>query len=69
MDSKDDKIVEVRRDIIKCLIPTSAYSSLQPSAKSLVLDTADMLVNYIMNGKPIEKSAPVKDKRKRAPKN
>ena len=60
--------VEIRKAVILSLIPTSAYASLQPSAKDKILGTADMLTNFILNGLEVEKPAPVKDKRKSAPK-
>jgi len=60
--------IDIRRQIINSLIPTASYASLQPSAKDLILDTADMLVDYIIQGRPAKKQdKPVKDKRKRAP--
>lgn len=56
---------ETRCLVIKALIPTSAYASLQVSAKSQLLDIADMLVNYIFDGKASEEEQPVKGKRTR----
>ncbi len=64
----DQNIEEVRKSVILALIPTAAYTSLQPSAKNQVLATADMLTNYVINGLPVEKPAPTKDKRPRVPK-
>lgn len=63
----EENHVTIRKEVILSLIPTAAYASLQPSAKDLILNTADMLVNYIIKGKEVKPSAPVKDKRKRAP--
>lgn len=66
-----DERQETRRLVINSLIPTTAYANLQTSAKSQLLDIADMLVNYIFDGKPSEEVAkpesdePAKVKRKR----
>jgi len=47
---------QVKRDVILCLIPTSSYASLQPSAKDQIIAIADMLVDYIFA--PEEKAKP-----------
>lgn len=48
---------KTKKDIILALIPTTAYASLQPSAKNQLLDIADMFVDYIYAE---EKKAPAK---------
>ena len=66
-----DERQETRRLVINALIPTSAYANLQFSAKNQLLEIADMLVNYIFDGKPPEvvdkpkPEEPVKAKRTR----
>lgn len=39
--------IQVKHEIILSLIKTAGFASLAPSAKSMVTQTADMLVDYI----------------------
>lgn len=64
-----NQMQETRLLVIKSLIPTAAYASLGSNAKIKLIDTAEMFVDYIFNGKPIDEGtepesiAPVKAKR------